>query len=76
MHSGIREHMEVIGSDGGHLGRVSHVVGDDIELAEVRPDGASNRRLIPVSWVHDIDGDQIRLNLNGGAARAAWREAG
>ncbi len=72
----IRSRMEIIGSDGGHLGHVNHVVGDDIELAEVKPDGASSRRLIPVSWVHDIDGDQIRLNLNGGAARAAWRKAG
>jgi hypothetical protein len=70
----IHSEMEIIGSDGGRLGRVNHVVGDDIELADVGPDGARRRRLIPVSWVHDINGDQIRLNLNEGAAKAAWRD--
>ena len=35
MHPGIRDHMEVIGSDGGHVGRVDHVIGDEIELAKL-----------------------------------------
>ena len=35
MHPGIREHMEVVGSDGGHVGRVDHVIGQDIELAKL-----------------------------------------
>ena len=42
MHSGIREHMEVIGSDGGHVGRVDHLVGDDIELAMLDLGSASS----------------------------------
>ena len=33
--SQIREHMEVVGSDGGHVGRVDHVLGDEIELAKL-----------------------------------------
>ena len=66
--------MEIIGSDGGHLGRVRHVAGDDIELADMDGRGAGYRRLIPLSWVHDINCDQIRLNLNGQAAKAAWRD--
>lgn len=28
----IREHMEVVGSDGKHIGKVDHVLGDSIEL--------------------------------------------
>ena len=30
----IKEHLEVVGSDGGHVGRVDHVMGDQIELAK------------------------------------------
>ena len=30
-HSEIREHMEVMGSDGGHVGRVDHVLGDEYQ---------------------------------------------
>ena len=31
----IAEHMEVVGSDGHHVGKVDHVVGQDIELAKL-----------------------------------------
>ncbi len=31
----IREHMEVVGSDGKHVGRVDHIKGDSIELAKL-----------------------------------------
>ena len=33
--SQIREHLEVVGSDGEHVGRVDHVAGDQIELAKL-----------------------------------------
>ncbi len=74
MYPGIRSHMEIIGSDGGHVGRVDHVVGDDIELACFDLDGGVRRHLIPISWVYDITGDKVRLNLSEDAARSAWRE--
>jgi len=32
MGENIREHMEVVGSDGGHVGRVDKVAGTEIEL--------------------------------------------
>ena len=31
----LRESLEVVGSDGGHVGRVDHVHGDQIELAKL-----------------------------------------
>ena len=31
----IREHMDVVGSDGGHVGRVDKVMGDEIELTKL-----------------------------------------
>ena len=74
MHSGIREHREVIGSDGGHVGRVDHLVGDDIELAMLDLGSGLKHHLIPLSWVDDVVDEKVRLNLTKDAAKAAWRE--
>ncbi|MCI3135608.1 DUF2171 domain-containing protein [Phenylobacterium aquaticum] len=70
----IREHMEVIGSDGGHVGRVDHVQGAEIELAKLDLGGGFKHHLIPLSWVDQIEDDKVRLNLTKDAAKAAWRE--
>ncbi len=70
----IREHMEVVGSDGGHVGRVDHVLGDEIELAKLDLGGGLKHHLIPLTWVDDIADDKVRLNLTKDAAKASWRE--
>ncbi|MDP3854322.1 DUF2171 domain-containing protein [Phenylobacterium sp.] len=70
----IREHMEVIGSDGGHVGRVDHVLGDEIELAKLDLGGGLKHHLIPITWVDDVEDDKVRLNLTQDAAKASWRE--
>jgi hypothetical protein len=70
----IREHMEVIGSDDKHVGRVDHVLGTDIELAKLDLGGGFKHHLIPLSWVDFVDDDKVRLNLTAEAAKAAWRE--
>lgn len=51
----IREHLEVVGSDGGHVGRVDHVIGDQIELAKMDLAGGFKHHMIPVSWVDHVD---------------------
>jgi len=72
--SQIREHMEVIGSDGGHVGRVDHIKGDEIELAKLDLGGGLKHHLIPLSWVDDIEDDKVRLNMTQDAAKASWRD--
>jgi hypothetical protein len=74
MNPGIREHMEVIGSDGGHVGRVDHVVGEEIELAKLDLGAGLKHHLIPLTWVDDVVDDKVRLNITKEAAKAAWRE--
>lgn len=74
MHPGIREHMEVIGSDGRHVGRVDHVVGDEIELAKLDFGSGLKHHMIPLSWVDDVRDEKVCLNLTKDAAKAAWRE--
>ena len=72
--SQIREHMEVIGSDDGHIGRVDHVSGDEIELAKMDLGSGFKHHLIPLSWVDFVDEDAVRLNITKEAAKAAWVE--
>ena len=51
----IREHMEVVGSDGLHIGTVDHVDGDRIKLTRKdSPDGAHH--YVPLSNVVRTDG--------------------
>lgn len=70
----IREHMEVVGSDSKHVGRVDHVLGNDIELAKLDLGSGLKHHLIPINWVDHIEGDQVCLNLTADQAKAAWRE--
>ena len=72
--SQIREHMEVVGSDGRHVGRVDHVQGQEIELAKFDLGAGLKHHMIPMSWVESIQEDKVRLNLTKDAAKAAWRE--
>lgn len=72
--SQIREHMEVLGSDGGHVGKVDHVMGADIELAKLDLGAGFKHHLIPMTWVEQVEDDKVRLNLTKDAAKAAWRE--
>jgi hypothetical protein len=70
----IKEHMEVVGSDDKHVGRVDHVVGEEIELAKLDLGAGFKHHLIPMSWVDFVDDDRIRLNMDAEQAKAQWRE--
>lgn len=72
--SEIREHMEVLGSDGSHVGKVDKVLGEDIELAKLDLGSGFKHHLIPVTWVDHIEQDKVFLDRTKDAAKAAWRE--
>lgn len=72
--SQIREHMDVEGSDGKHVGRVDKVMGDEIELTKLDTQSGLKHHMIPLSWVDTIEDDTVRLNLTREAAKASWRE--
>jgi hypothetical protein len=71
--SEIREHMEVVGSDGGHVGRVDKVMGDEIELTKLDLGSGLRHHMIPITWVEQVDQDTVRLSMTKDAAKAAWR---
>ena len=66
----VREHMEVIGADGVHLGTVDRVEGDRIKL--VRADSGigheEHHHYIPRGLVADVEGDKVRLSSNADVA--------
>jgi hypothetical protein len=69
----IREHMDVIGSDGKHVGRVDHVVGSQIELAKMDLAGLGKHHMIPLSWVDYVD-EKVHLSIPTDEAKRAWTE--
>jgi hypothetical protein len=70
----IREHMEVIGSDGGHVGKVDHVLGQEIELARMDLGSGFKHHMIPVSWVDRIENEKVCLTLTKDEAKSRWTE--
>ena len=72
--SQIEEHFEVVGSDGHHVGRVDHVLGDQIELAKLDVAGGFKHHLIPVSWAERLEGNKVFLAKTAEQAKAEWRE--
>ncbi len=78
--SQIKEHAEVIGADGVHLGTVDHVDGDRIKLTRADspqgPDGkGAKHRYIPIGLVAEIEGGKVRLSANADVAAELFEEA-
>jgi hypothetical protein len=70
---GIREHMEVVGSDGGHVGTVDKVEGDRIKLTKKDdPDGTgAHHHYLSLSAVASVSGHQVRLSVPAEQAKQA-----
>ena len=67
----IREHMEVIGADGVHVGTVDHVEGDRIKLTKADSGQGSHEghhHYISLGLVADVEGDKVRLSANADVA--------
>jgi hypothetical protein len=76
--SRIKEHMDVIGADGAHVGTVDRVEGKRIKLT--RKDSGEGRHkghhhYIDASLVAGVEGDKVRLSANAGVAVTMEQEA-
>ena len=75
----LRENMEVVGSDGGHVGVIDHVLDGQLKLnRQDREARDGQHHLVPLSWVSSIDnaGDRVMLNLSKEEATSRWTPAG
>lgn len=68
----IKEHMEVIGSDGRHVGTVDCVQARNIILTKSDPASGGRHHGIPLDWVGTIGQEVLRLNQPAQQAQANW----
>ena len=66
----IHERMEVIGKDGGLVGRVEHVLGMEIELSRLDLAPGIKDHKIPMSWVDKVQDGKVRLTMTKEEAKA------
>ncbi len=66
----IREHMEVIGADGVHIGTVDRIEGDRIKLTKAENLGShqGHHHFISRGLVAEVEGDKVRLSANADVA--------
>jgi len=69
----VAEHMEVIGSDGEHVGAVDYVRGDRIVLTKSDPDAGGHHHSIPSRWIQSVD-DTVTIRKTAADAQAHWKD--
>lgn len=73
----IREHMEIIGADGVHIGTVDKVESDRIKMTKADSGShSSHHHYISGGLVAEVEGNQVRLSANGDAAVLLEEEKG
>lgn len=71
----IREHMEVIGADGVHVGVVDHMEGAGrIKLTKSDPLAEGTHHYVPTDWVDHVDA-HVHLNKDSSELLAYWKAA-
>ncbi len=74
----VREHMEVIGADGVHIGTVDRIEGDRIKLTRSEDLGGhqGHHHFISRGLVAEVEGDKVRLSANADVALQFEEEEG
>jgi hypothetical protein len=69
----IKEHMEVLGSDGAHVGTVDHMEGSDqVKLTKTDQEAGGEHHFIPLAWVDHVD-EHVHLKQSAAEAKARWK---
>jgi hypothetical protein len=74
----IREHMEVIGADGVHVGTVDKLEGNRIKLTKQDSGQGSHEghhHYISTALVAEVEGEKVRLSANADVAVTFEEEA-
>jgi hypothetical protein len=71
----IREHMEVLGADGAHVGVVDRVQGSHgIKLTRSDPLSEGEHHLVPLDWIDHVD-SHVHLNKDASELLALWKQS-
>lgn len=69
----IAPQMEVVGSDGIHVGTVDHMEGaDQLKLTKTDAVAGGEHHYIPLAWVDHVD-TKVHLKQAGAEAKARWK---
>jgi hypothetical protein len=69
----IREHMEVVGSDGKHVGTVDLMEGERVKLTKSDPAAGGKHHYLGLEQVDHVEQDKVCLNIPGDKARQVWQ---
>ncbi|UDL95252.1 DUF2382 domain-containing protein [Lichenihabitans sp. PAMC28606] len=70
----IADGMDVVGSDGTHVGVVDHVDGATIKLKKMDPASGGSHHLIPTDWVKTVD-QKVTLKTAAADVMSRWTAA-
>lgn len=75
--SKIREHMEIVGADGVHVGTVDRVEGDRIKMSRADSGSHGNHHhYFSAGLIAAVEDDRVRLSANGAQAVLFEEEEG
>ena len=69
---GIQEHMEIVGSDGQHVGTVDSIDGQRMKLTKTDPASGGEHHYIHLDMVQTVGEGKVTLNRTGQQARDEW----
>ena len=67
----IKEHMEVVGTDGKHVGIVDHLDGDRVKLTHHDSQADGKHHFLPQSAIMSI-GEFVTLSMTAAEAESQW----
>jgi len=70
----VREHMEVVGSDGEHVGTVDRAAGDRLILTKSDPDSGGAHHSLMCTAIDRVEGDKLILGMTAEEAKQRWRD--
>ncbi len=70
----IRPGMDVVGSDGGHVGTVDHVDHNRIKLRCNDTASGGQHHWLAQDMIASVDGNAVRLAMPASQARQSWQE--
>ena len=68
----IKDHMEVVGSDGQHVGIVDHLDGDRIKLTRHDSNADGKHHFLPLSSIASV-GEYVTLSITATEATGQWQ---
>ncbi len=69
--SQIKEHMEVVGSDGKHVGIVDHLDGDRLKLTHHDSQASGKHHFLPLTAVASV-AEFVTLTMSASEAESQW----